>query len=268
MLVFRRFFRRFPKQRLCSLGRNPQALVWKWRQNSTLNIDIPTVRKYSYNVCPCNIPTQSKSTILMESYKQVRNSVNNLNKKLKKEYFSKKVAHNKGNLKETWKTINLLLNKRSKTTNIESLKVDDQNVVDNAEIAQSMNNFFCSVGEKLSDDIPQQPNPLLSHECVVNQPSTQFRFEAVSPVGAERALKKMKISFGFGSDGIARHFLKIAFPVISSSLCEIYNLSIETDLSIPLRKSNNGQRAISFRGPKLWNTLELDVKQAPSLATF
>ena len=56
----------------------------------------------------------------------------------------------------------------------------------------------------------------------------QFRFEAVSPVGAERALMKMKISFGFGLDGIASHFLKIAFPVISSSLCGIYNLSMET----------------------------------------
>ena len=159
---------------------------------------------------------KSKSTILMESYKQVRNNVNNLNKKLKKEYFSKKIAHNKGYLKETWKTINSLLNKRSKTTNIESLKEDDKYAVDNAEIAQSMNKFFCSVGEKLSDDIPQQPNPLLCNEYVVNQPSTQLRFEAVSPVGAERALKKMKISFGFGSAGIASHFLKIAFPVISS----------------------------------------------------
>ena len=74
-----------------------------------------------------------------------------------------------------------------------------------------MNNFFCSVGEKLSDDIPQQPNPLLSHKYVVNQPSTQFRFEAVTPVGAERALKKIKISFGFGSDGIASHFSKSHF---------------------------------------------------------
>ena len=62
----------------------------------------------------------------------------------------------------------------------------------------------------------------------MNQPSTQFRFEAVSPVGAERALMKVKISFGFRSDGIASHFLKIAFPVISSSLCRIYNLSMET----------------------------------------
>ena len=32
-----------PQQRVCSLGHNPQALVWKWRQNSTLNINIPNV---------------------------------------------------------------------------------------------------------------------------------------------------------------------------------------------------------------------------------
>ena len=56
------------------------------------------------------------SAIIMESYEQIRNKVNNLNKKLKREYFSKKVACNNGNLKGTWKAINLLLNKRSKTT--------------------------------------------------------------------------------------------------------------------------------------------------------
>ena len=42
----------------------------------------------------------------------------------------------------------------------------------------------------------------------------------------------------------------------------------DTDLSLPLGKTNNGQRAISFCGPKLWNQLELDAKQAPSLVTF
>ena len=42
----------------------------------------------------------------------------------------------------------------------------------------------------------------------------------------------------------------------------------DTDLSLAFRKTNYGQRAISFRGPKLWNQLEPDAKQAPSLATF
>ena len=42
----------------------------------------------------------------------------------------------------------------------------------------------------------------------------------------------------------------------------------DTDLSLPLRKTTDGQRAISFRGPKFWNKLQPDVKQAPSLTTF
>ena len=40
----------------------------------------------------------------------------------------------------------------------------------------------------------------------------------------------MKTSFSFGSDGIASHFIKIAFPIISHSLCRIYNLSIESGI--------------------------------------
>ena len=57
-----------------------------------------------------------------------------------------------------------MLNKRSKTTNVSCLDMEGRNVTDNNEIAQSMNDFFCSVSKKLSDDIPQQPSPLLSNE--------------------------------------------------------------------------------------------------------
>ena len=42
----------------------------------------------------------------------------------------------------------------------------------------------------------------------------------------------------------------------------------ETDLFLPLRNTSNGLRAISFRGSQLWNQLDYDLQQAPSLATF
>ena len=35
--------RRFSKQRVCSLGQKPQAMIWKWRQDFTFNIKIPIV---------------------------------------------------------------------------------------------------------------------------------------------------------------------------------------------------------------------------------
>ena len=41
--------------------------------------------------------------------------------------------------------------------------------------------------------------------------------------------------------------------------------STETDLRLPLLKTVNGQKAFSYRGAKLWNSLEKEAKLAPSL---
>ena len=56
----------------------------------------------------------------------------------------------------------------------------------------------------------------------------RFEFQAVNITQVEKAFGKFKKSMGFGTDGIANHFLKIALPVISESLCSIFNLSIAT----------------------------------------
>ena len=64
---------------------------------------------------------KNKSTLLMSSYRQLRNKVNSLHAKLKRQYFATRVSKSKGNMKETWKTINQLFNKRSKPTNIDLL---------------------------------------------------------------------------------------------------------------------------------------------------
>ena len=106
--------------------------------------------------------------------------------------------------------------------------MDGHDIKEPAEIAQAMNYYFCSVGKKLRDKIPPQSSPLLSDEYIVTENTTQFEFGAIDAVSAERALGKMKKSFGFWSDGIASHLIKIAFPVISQSLCSIFNLSINT----------------------------------------
>ena len=44
----------------------------------------------------------------------------------------------------------------------------------------------------------------------------------------ERVFGEFKTSKGSGADGIANYFLKIGLPVIAESLCDMFNLSIET----------------------------------------
>lgn len=98
---------------------------------------------------------RSKSNIVMDVYRQTRNNVNKLNTDLKREGFTNKIASRNGDLKNTWKTINTFLNKKSKTTQIAALQLDGRQICDNESVAESMNEFFCSIGNTLSDKIPR-----------------------------------------------------------------------------------------------------------------
>ena len=69
---------------------------------------------------------KSKSEVLFDTYKQMRNKVNKINIDLKRDYFTIKIASHEGDIKSTWKTINMILNKRSKTTQITTLDVDGE----------------------------------------------------------------------------------------------------------------------------------------------
>ena len=91
-----------------------------------------------------------------------------------------------------------------------------------------MNDYFCSVSKNLPDKIPPQPNPLLSNEHTINENTTNFKFNDIDAANTERARGKMKKSFGFGCDCIASHYINVAFPIISQSLCSIFNFSINT----------------------------------------
>ena len=48
----------------------------------------------------------------------------------------------------------MLINKRQKTTMVSSLLVDVNVVTKPEKIADSMNRYFCIIGEELSKDIP------------------------------------------------------------------------------------------------------------------
>ena len=69
-----------------------------------------------------------------------------------------------GNMKESWKTDNELLNKRPKSCNSDCLKDAERTFVNNKAISNAMNNFFCTIGEKLASKIDAALSPFLSGE--------------------------------------------------------------------------------------------------------
>ena len=122
----------------------------------------------------------------------------------------------------------MVLNKKSKTTQIQSLDVDGKHVTDNNAVAQTMNDFFCDIGKSLSDKIPQKANPLIEDKLEVNPENLQFKLQAFDVPQIKKVFGKFKTSKGFGPDGVANHFLK------SHSL-SLQNLSVTFSTSqLPL----------------------------------
>ena len=78
-----------------------------------------------------------------------------------------------------------------------------------------MNEYFCSIGNELTNAIPDKPNPLLNGDYSVNLNGATFPFNAISPQDFSRATDKIKSSKSFGVDMISIDFLKITLPYIS-----------------------------------------------------
>ena len=86
------------------------------------------------------------SEILMHAYRNLRNQVNRENERLKQQYFSNEIKTVEGDIKGTWKTVNKLLNKRSKTTEIPYLEEDGEIITDPQNTADKLNTYFSTTG--------------------------------------------------------------------------------------------------------------------------
>ena len=137
------------------------------------------------------------SPLLLASCKHLRNNVNRLNIDLKRKHFTEKIQNSEGNTKETWKALHKLMNKRSKTTNIDELKQEGNVISKKKDIYDTMNQYFSSVGTTLAEEIEDSPNPLLSGEYHQNTRNSIFKFSPLWVRDVREAIDKVKTSKGY-----------------------------------------------------------------------
>ena len=125
-------------------------------------------------------------------------------------------------MKDSWQTINQLLNKLPQSTNIVSLKESNQTIFGKQSILNKMNEYFRSIGEKLAADIVHTLILLLSRVISINGDARIFDFREINERDTYEAMRS------FSNDNISGCFLKIAFPYIFRILMLIFNTSIET----------------------------------------
>ena len=91
-----------------------------------------------------------KFEILLEAYRNLRNQVNRENDKLKRQYFTKKISDNEKDIKGTWNTINKLVNRRSKTTEIPYLEVKGEIISESKQKVEALNDYFATISRDLN----------------------------------------------------------------------------------------------------------------------
>ena len=119
-----------------------------------------------------------------QQYKKLRNAVNIENARTKTDYFTQKLGEANNDIKETLKILNSALGKRSKTTTIHKLEVNDNDVSDPKKISDELNSYFCNIAENILKD---SDNPSVSYAPFENyiskipKPDSLSKFKRVTP---------------------------------------------------------------------------------------
>ena len=170
----------------------------------------------------------TKSENDWQQYKKLRNAVNIENAKTKTDYFTQKLGEANSDIKETWKILNSALSKRSKTTTIHKLEVNDNDVSDPKKISDELNSYFCNIAENIlkDSDNPSVSNaPFELYILKIPKPDSLFKFKRVTPNDIVYHVAKLKTS---RSGKIPTRFLKDGVKCIAHVLSSLFKKSMES----------------------------------------
>ena len=171
---------------------------------------------------------QTGSKYLRQAFQHIKKKVTYKVRKLRSEYYLKKIKENEGDLKGTWKILKQVMNKGNDQANIQKLLYNGQEINDKQEISENFNDYFIGIGEELATGI--QPSDTSSSDYLSNieiNRDNKFKFKPLKPTEVFKILSKLKNGKATGLHMISNSVLKGAKDIIAPSMADIFNASIE-----------------------------------------
>ena len=160
-------------------------------------------------------PVKTGSANFYNAYKKARNELNSLIKSTKARYYNDALNQCKKDPKAMWKTINQLTNKKSKTTNINELVIDQNVITEPEKIADSLNTYFNEIGSVLAKDLPKGDN---SFEKYIVPVEKKFEINRFSPIEVKNVILKLNTSKATGYDRLSPKLLKVVQKLLLNRL--------------------------------------------------
>ena len=163
-------------------------------------------------------------------YKKYKNRLNHLLKIPKRNHYDDKFENAKGNLKQTWKILNEIINKRKTRSKMPSTFIhNNQEISDPFRIANKFCEYFTNVGPSFASKLPNSRIPYETYLSNNRVSETIF----LKPV-TERELKEIACKFKTGKasgfDQIKTDDIKCNIKGIAGPLSHIINRSFATEI--------------------------------------
>ena len=129
----------------------------------------------------------------------------------------------KTNIKNTWKTIKLILNKNGSPHLPDNFNINNNSVTDKSVIAQKFNEYFINIGPTLTEKIPPT-NTSFTIYLTGNYPNSFMLFDT-TPDEVIQVANQMQSKQSAGFDDIPLDIMKLSVGYLAKPLTEIINNS-------------------------------------------
>ena len=106
--------------------------------------------------------------------------------------------------------------------------INEKQITDKKEIAETLNNFFINIGPKLANELDPVGKPDFKSYLNINKLNTVFKFTPIEEEETEAIIKNLKPKHSSGNDSISLILLKTSINSIARPLTGIINQSFKT----------------------------------------
>ena len=177
-------------------------------------------------------------------------------RRAKADFYKKDFEKRKDSIRDTWKGINNILNRKNNNSQFPThLVVDGKVISDDEEIAEAFNDFFINIGPTLSNAIKVPQNKSYK-DYIKEKIHATFNFETVNIDKVTKIIDKMKPKTSSGQDGISSALLKDINHITVNIITLIINQSLLTGICpdrlkiakvVPIFKKDNPHITGNYR---------------------
>jgi hypothetical protein len=177
---------------------------------------------------------QKKSPQCKNKYITYRNKLKSIMRRAELAYYRVQIRVRAGNLRLTWRLLNLVINKKENTDIVLTFTDNNKNISDKQEIAEKFNDFFTNIGSNLAKSIPNTATSI--YAFLRGSPSNSFSLFSTDPSEIIRVVSKFPNKCSSGFDGIPMHIMKSSIDFIAEPISKMVNSSLQMGIFPDLLK--------------------------------